>query len=71
MIPLFGAEVQTAKRCSVNGVHDHWAISIEPKNREKPFKLASELTGEEGSYRVEIRQLIVKHTHTHTHTHIL
>ena len=48
MIPLFGAEVQTAKRCSVNGVHDHWAISIEPKNREKPFKLASELTGEEG-----------------------
>lgn len=32
----------------MNGVSDHWAISIEPRNRERSIKLASELTGEEG-----------------------
>ncbi len=48
VIQLFGAEIRTATKCSVNGVHDHWAISIEPRNKERAFKLASELTGEEG-----------------------
>ena len=48
VIQLFGAEITTASKCSVNGVNDHWSISIEPRNRERAFRLASELTGEEG-----------------------
>ena len=48
VIHLFGAEITTATKCSVNGVNDHWSISIEPRNRERAFRLASEFTGEEG-----------------------
>jgi len=48
VIHLYGAEVQSPKQSSVNGVNDHWAFSVEPKNVERSFKLASELTGEEG-----------------------
>ena len=48
VIDLFGADISTAFRCSVNGVNDHWSFSIEPRNRERAFRLASEFTGEEG-----------------------
>eukprot|EP01036_Dinobryon_divergens_P030338 gene30338-39567_t len=50
VLSLAGAEVQPYKRVSVNGMGEYWGLSIETKYKEqKLFRLASELTGVEGS----------------------
>mmetsp|Transcript_17816 Transcript_17816/g.24447 ORF Transcript_17816/g.24447 Transcript_17816/m.24447 type:complete len:321 (+) Transcript_17816:153-1115(+) len=45
---LAGADIQPYKRVSVNGVGEYWGLVIETKQKEKMFRLASELTGMEG-----------------------
>lgn len=49
-MPLYGAEVSVARKATINGSPDHWMLTVEPHHRykEKAFKLASELTGEDG-----------------------
>jgi hypothetical protein len=50
VVPLYGAEVSVARKATINGAPDHWMLTVEPHHRykEKAFKLASELTGEDG-----------------------
>lgn len=50
VIELSGAQIYPAKRCNVNGVSDHWGWIVEPhaRYREKSFRLASELMGDDG-----------------------
>lgn len=68
VIHLFGADVQSPKQSSVNGVNDHWAFSIEPKNIERSFKLASELTGEEGNHLICSRISYIRNFELICHT---
>lgn len=68
VVPLYGAEVSVARKATINGTPDHWMLTVEPHHRykEKAFKLASELTGEDGMMEaytwVQVFQLASHHS---------
>jgi hypothetical protein len=48
VIPILGAEIKGPLKCTVNGNHECFSISIEPRHKDKVFKLASVKAGSEG-----------------------
>ena len=47
IVQLYGAEVVGPKRCNVNGIPDHYSLTVTPSNnnRDRSFRLTSESVG--------------------------
>lgn len=48
VLSIVGADISKPKRVTVNGVSDHFCVLVEPRNRDKAVRLASQASGDRG-----------------------